>query len=129
LKENEYIPFRPEHVQAITKQTLTAIAFIHNMKMAHTDIKPENILLLDDATTEEVDKKTGQKYLVPVNPSIKVIDFGNARFLSKKKGSLINTRQYRAPEVLLGIGWMFPSDVWSVACVIVETCQVELHFV
>jgi serine/threonine protein kinase len=99
------------------------------MKMAHTDIKPENILLLDDATTEEVDVKTGKKYLVPVNPSIKVIDFGNARFLSKKKGSLINTRQYRAPEVLLGIGWMFPSDVWSVACVVVEICQVELHFV
>ncbi len=27
---------------------------------------------------------------------------------------------FRAPEVILGLGWSFPCDIWSVGCILVE---------
>ena len=39
-------------------------------------------------------------YVLPVNDQIKVIDFGGATFAGEYKTKVINTRQYRAPEVL-----------------------------
>ena len=33
---------------------------------------------------------------------------------------IINTRQYRGPEVILGQAWSFPSDIWSIGCIFAE---------
>ena len=33
---------------------------------------------------------------------------------------MISTRHYRAPEIVLGLNWSFPCDVWSVGCVLAE---------
>lgn len=44
------------------------------------------------------------------------------------KSSTVNTRQYRAPEVILGLGWCRPSDLWSCGCIIAELYQGELFF-
>lgn len=71
-----------------------------------------------------------------------VIDFGGATFDNDRhKSTIINTRQYRGPEVtlelgscmllevyflsqllqfLFNLGWSYPSDIWSVACIIAE---------
>lgn len=57
-----------------------------------------------------------------------VIDFGGATFDGDYKSSLINTRQYRAPEVILGLGWSLPSDMWSVGCILMELYTGELLF-
>ncbi len=32
----------------------------------------------------------------------------------------MSTRHYRAPEVILGLGWSFACDMWSVGCILVE---------
>jgi dual-specificity kinase len=40
----------------------------------------------------------------------------------------VSTRHYRAPEVLLGMGWSFPCDVWSVGCILVELYTGEALF-
>ena len=32
----------------------------------------------------------------------------------------MNTRQYRAPEVILALGWSLPSDLWSIGCIVAE---------
>ncbi|CAN7135481.1 unnamed protein product [Brassica rapa subsp. narinosa] len=32
------------------------------------------------------------------------------------------TRHYRAPEVILGVGWNYPCDLWSTGCILVEIC-------
>jgi serine/threonine protein kinase len=57
-----------------------------------------------------------------------VIDFGGATYDDERKGSIINTRQYRGPEVTLEMGWSFPSDIWSAACIIAELYTGELLF-
>ncbi len=49
-----------------------------------------------------------------------VIDFGSATFDDEHKSGTINTRQYRAPEVILGMGWSLPSDIWSAGCILME---------
>lgn len=41
---------------------------------------------------------------------------------------LINTRQYRSPEVILDIGWSFASDVWSLGCILIELYTGKLLF-
>lgn len=32
----------------------------------------------------------------------------------------MSTRHYRAPEIILGLGWSFPCDIWSIGCILVE---------
>lgn len=49
-----------------------------------------------------------------------IIDFGSATFEDSYHSSVVCTRHYRAPEVILGMGWSFPCDVWSVGCIIAE---------
>ena len=50
-----------------------------------------------------------------------VIDFGGATYDNDpSKSRIVNTRQYRSPEVTLELGWSFPSDVWSAGCIIAE---------
>ena len=63
----------------------------------HTDLKPENILLRDDRY--EIDSSG---YRVPLCDDIILIDFGSGVYESDYHGSIISTRQYRAPEVILG---------------------------
>jgi serine/threonine protein kinase len=54
------------------------------------------------------------EYFVACTNFIAKTDFGGATYDNKKKSSVVNTRQYRAPEVILGTGWSMPSDLWSV---------------
>ena len=97
------------------------------MDLIHTDLKPENILAV---CREEiiVDNGSGHRVAVPATPTIKVIDFGGATYDNDHKSSIVNTRQYRAPEVILGLGWGFPSDIWSIGCIAAELYHGELLF-
>eukprot|EP00170_Pyropia_yezoensis_P007273 contig_29741_g7295 len=52
--------------------------------------------------------------------AIKLIDFGSATFQSGHHSAIISTRHYRAPEVILGLGWSYPCDLWSVGCILLE---------
>ena len=49
-----------------------------------------------------------------------VVDFGNACWTYKQFTQDIQTRQYRSPEVLLGMKYSTPCDMWSMACVVFE---------
>ena len=33
---------------------------------------------------------------------------------------MVSTRHYRAPEVILGLGWSYPADMWSLGCIFAE---------
>lgn len=57
---------------------------------------------------------------MPRSSTIKVIDFGSSTFEEAHHSSVVSTRHYRAPEVILGIPWSFPCDIWSIGCIIVE---------
>jgi serine/threonine protein kinase len=57
-----------------------------------------------------------------------VIDFGGATFDNEHKSAIVNTRQYRGPEVTLELGWSYPSDIWSIGCIIGELYSGDLFF-
>ena len=58
-----------------------------------------------------------------------MIDFGGATFEYGLHSRIINTRQYRAPEVILECcEWNDSSDIWSLGCIIVELYTGKLLF-
>ena len=55
-------------------------------------------------------------------------DFGNADWIATHFTDDIQTRQYRAPEVILGAPWSTPVDVWSLACMVFELLTGDFLF-
>ena len=99
--------------QTIAQNLFLDILFFFNrwrnsFGLVHTDLKPENILLLD------ANERNHRGRTIPASSRIKIIDFGGATYDDEKKSHVVNTRQYRAPEVILGTGWSMPSDIWSI---------------
>lgn len=52
--------------------------------------------------------------------TVKIADLGNACWVDRHFTNDIQTRQYRAPEVLLGSTWGASVDIWSMACLTFE---------
>ena len=89
-------------VQIYARQILIALEKMHSLHVIHTDLKPENILIKSYS-----------------NKIIKVIDVGSSIFFHDKQfSSYIQTRSYRAPEVVLGVGYDEKIDIWSVGCIL-----------
>ncbi|CDK29153.1 unnamed protein product [Kuraishia capsulata CBS 1993] len=127
LENNRFFPFPGSHIQAIAKQLLRSVAFLHDLNLIHTDLKPENVLLQDDSYTKKPFE--GRSYRkVLTDPCIYTIDFGSAIFSDEYHSVVVSTRHYRAPEIILGIGWSFPCDLWSVGCILVELATGDALF-
>lgn len=58
----------------------------------------------------------------------KVVDFGNACWADNKFAEEIQTRHYRAPEVILQSGYSFSVDMWSFACTAFELATGDMLF-
>lgn len=56
----------------------------------------------DDETAAKKGGPPEETWVRPRNVEIKLIDFGGATHETEHHSSIINTRQYRAPEVILG---------------------------
>ncbi|KAF9916821.1 Dual specificity protein kinase clk3 [Linnemannia zychae] len=129
LKDNAFCPFPPNQIQQFARQLLTSVAFLHRLKLIHTDLKPENILLVNgDYRTEPYKKSSTSTRRVLLDPDIRLIDFGSATFQNEHHSTVVCTRHYRAPEIILGMGWSFPCDIWSVGCILVEFLTGEALF-
>ena len=73
--------------------------------------------------------KKQKQWLKPAQCEVKVIDFGGATYHYENHTLIINTRQYRAPEVILEtLTWTETSDIWSMACIFIELYTGELFF-
>lgn len=88
MEANEFKPNSREFVFTIAYQLLECLSFLFNLDIIHCDLKPENILLCN-----EVDYK------------IKLIDFGSSCLVNEKVFQYIQSRYYRAPEVIFGFGY------------------------
>jgi serine/threonine protein kinase len=123
-------------VQAFADQLVRAVAFLHECRLVHTDLKLENVLLASRAPFVPLPPGRLNKHRVavegglvgPPTTEVRLIDFGSAVYDWDYKGRIICTRQYRAPEVILGLGWSFPADVWSLGCILMELYDGQLLF-
>ena len=71
------------------------ISYLNKRKIIHRDIKPSNIM-------------------ISYNGYLKLIDFGTSRKIKNYSETIIGTPNFIAPEVLLGKGYSFPCDYWSI---------------
>lgn len=91
-------------VRKFSFQILSALDFLRKHNVVHLDLKPENVLLCSTDRS-----------------AVKLVDFGSSCFL-KESGEFMyaQSRYYRAVEVLLGLPYGFPVDMWSLGCIVVE---------
>lgn len=66
--------------------------------------------------------------LVDENISLKICDMGNGCWTHHHFTQKIQTRQYRGPEVMLGIDYDTSSDLWSLACMVFELITGDFLF-
>ncbi|XP_037368447.1 dual specificity protein kinase CLK2-like [Talpa occidentalis] len=120
LKSNNYLPYPIHQVRHMAFQVCQAVNFLHKNKLTHTDLKPENILFVnsDYELTYNLDKGRDERSVK--NTALRVVDFGSATFDHEHHSTIVSTRHYRAPEVILQLGWSQPCDVWSIGCIIFE---------
>ena len=57
-----------------------------------------------------------------------MIDFGSSSFVTDRQSSYIQSRSYRAPEVILGLPHGGKIDIWSLGCVLAEMYTGEVTF-
>ncbi|KAK4212426.1 kinase-like domain-containing protein [Rhypophila decipiens] len=131
LKSNNFVPFPNSQIQNFARQLFTSVAFLHDLHLIHTDLKPENILLCKNdyqtftynrkipSSSHSVTRQANQRRVL-LDTEIRLIDFGSATFQDEYHSSVVSTRHYRAPEIILGLGWSYPCDIWSIGCILVE---------
>ncbi|XAR71926.1 Non-specific serine/threonine protein kinase [Bertholletia excelsa] len=103
--------FTLSRLRLITRQCLEALAFLHHLGIIHCDLKPENILIKSYGRCE-----------------IKVIDLGSSCFQTDNLCLYVQSRSYRAPEVILGLPYDQKIDLWSLGCILAELWCGEVLF-
>ncbi|GAA6229675.1 homeodomain-interacting protein kinase 2-like [Lates japonicus] len=104
FKEREGTPLSLNEIRPITHQLLTAFDALKGIGVVHSDLKPDNIMLVNH----------------PSEPfRVKVIDFGVSFKTSENtRGMTIQPLGYRAPEVILGLPITETIDMWGLGCVL-----------
>ncbi|XP_073994298.1 dual-specificity tyrosine phosphorylation-regulated kinase 3 isoform X2 [Rhodnius prolixus] len=103
IKKNKFQGFSLQLVRRFSHSLLQCLDALYKNKIIHCDMKPENVLI----------KQPGRS-------GIKVIDFGSSCYAHQRVYTYIQSRFYRAPEVILGARYGTPIDMWSLGCILAE---------
>jgi serine/threonine-protein kinase PRP4 len=94
-----------------------ALSHIKKYKIIHSDrifnylVKPDNILSSNN------------------NKTVKLCDFGTALYIDEANlVDYMQSRYYRAPEIILGTPYDYSIDMWSAACTIYELYTGKILF-
>nr|AIP89944.1 c-Jun N-terminal kinases [Schmidtea mediterranea] len=100
-----------ERTSYLLYQLLCGVKHLHAAGIIHRDLKPSNIVVKHDCT-------------------LKILDFGLARSAGDSflMTPYVVTRYYRAPEVILGMGYTENVDIWSVGCIFAEMVCERIMF-
>eukprot|EP01063_Lacrimia_lanifica_P025186 TRINITY_DN32967_c0_g1_i1.p1 TRINITY_DN32967_c0_g1~~TRINITY_DN32967_c0_g1_i1.p1 ORF type:complete len:397 (+),score=132.14 TRINITY_DN32967_c0_g1_i1:108-1298(+) len=84
-------------LQAVTKQVVCGLRYLHERKIVHRDIKPANLLLNAEGL-------------------VKISDFGASKHAqdATNVNTFVGTQFFMSPERLRGEGYSYSADVWSV---------------
>lgn len=103
LLNQSQTPLSLHEIRPITQQLLVAFEALKSIGIIHTDLKPDNVMLVNHRE---------EPYRV------KLIDFGLALPASQVKvGMTVQPCAYRAPEVTLGLPISEAIDMWGLGCV------------
>jgi serine/threonine protein kinase len=103
LKKDSFRGFPLETIKTFSRALVTALRVLRRSRIIHCDLKPENILLKSADSSD-----------------VKIIDFGSSCFDHQRVHTYIQSRFYRSPEVILGLGYGVPIDMWSLGCILAE---------
>jgi len=103
MRMNSFSGFSLSLIRKFAIQILLGMCLMQKLKIVHCDLKPENILLKH-----------------PTRSGIKIIDLGSGCFENEKIYTYIQSRFYRAPEIVFGIPYTCSIDVWSFGCILFE---------
>jgi serine/threonine protein kinase len=102
-------PIPPRRARRVARQMFIALERLHRAGYTHTDVKPDNILYQ------------------PRSGEARLADLADAE-LKLRQGTVYGTRQYTAPEMILGAPLTSAIDVWSLGCTIYEILTDRLLF-
>lgn len=88
---------------------LICLKFLHGHKIIHCDVKPSNILLSSNKVAH-------------------LIDLGTATYANEQVYKYVQSRNYRAPEVVLRVKYTEKIDMWSLGCVFYEVAKGKMLF-
>jgi len=99
--------FTMTSVSHVAKQLCHALNCLRKVGIHHRDIKPDNIMVRKPPVGDMVE--------------VCLIDFGSATTnVEPSSKPYVQSRFYRAPEVMLGHTYTMDVDMWSFGCVLVE---------
>lgn len=104
---------QPAYAIEVLREVLKGLAFAHQRQIVHRDLKPANVFLCGKS------EKT-----------IKLLDFGLAKMLSDddvseestltRRGRIVGTPAYMAPEQIVGVGLDVRADVYAAGILLFE---------
>lgn len=103
VKHNNFQGVSLNLIRRFAVQLLRSLRYMGKHNVIHCDLKPENILL------QHMNKS-----------GLRVIDFGSSCYVNKRVFTYIQSRFYRSPEVILGLPYGMPIDMWSFGCILAE---------
>ncbi|KAJ2872253.1 serine/threonine protein kinase, CMGC, dual-specificity [Coemansia aciculifera] len=135
LKAHQFSGTPVPLLRSFTVQMLQSLQLMARHRIIHADLKPENILLAHPPPMPSRRVAPPGASGPPPHPlsnpqlgadiqrgayQIKVIDLGSSCFETERVYTYIQSRFYRAPEVILGLPYGTGIDVWSLGCIVVE---------